>query len=52
MSMEYYEPPLPPDAKLCFFFRTISPSQGGYIICEVSLPDLYKSALFFHLFLK
>ena len=45
MSLEYYEPSLPPDAKVLFSFEP-------YIICEVSLPDLYRSALFFHLFLK
>ena len=52
MSMEYHEPSLPPDTKLCSFFRTIPPSQGAYIICEFSVPDLYRSTLFFYLFLK
>ena len=52
MIMEYHEPSLPPDTKLCSFFQTIPASQGGYMICEVIQPDLYRSTLFFYLFLK
>ena len=50
-SMEYHEP-LPSPYETVFFFGTTPPSYGGYIICEVSPPGLYRSTLFFCLFLK